>query len=129
MTSMLVEPTTSQPNQALQAHPETPQSWASVLVVAIVIVLASTVAGAIGGGLLLLGLVAWLAGPEAVSGLPYNRLELPAEAQALVSEDGFSLCARLFAVPLAIVLFRLAIPRMGSTAREYLGLKWPGLRQ
>ncbi|HEX5717455.1 MAG TPA: CPBP family intramembrane glutamic endopeptidase [Thermoanaerobaculia bacterium] len=85
-----------------------------VLVVAFAVWLGSGTVGAIGGGLLLLGLEALLAGPE---------------AQALASEDGLALCGSLFAVPVAIVLLRREAPRPGSTAREYLGLKWPGLRQ
>jgi hypothetical protein len=55
---MLAEPTTSQP------QPEKPQSWVSVLAMAFAVVLASGFVGLIGGGFLLLGLEAWLAGSE-----------------------------------------------------------------
>ncbi|HVG07198.1 MAG TPA: CPBP family intramembrane glutamic endopeptidase [Thermoanaerobaculia bacterium] len=105
---MLAEPTTSQP------QPEKPQSWVSVLAMAFAVVLASGFVGLIGGGLLLFGLEAWLADPAAV--------------QALLSMDGLSLCAHLFAVPAGIALLRRSVPR-GQRGREYLGLKWPGLRQ
>lgn len=111
---MSAELTTS---QSLQAQPETPQSWAGVLGVAFFILLVSSAAGMTGGGLLL-KLVAWLAGPEA-----------PAEVQALLSKDGISLCKSLFGVPIAVVLLRRAVRLPGPKAREYLGLKWPGLRQ
>lgn len=96
---------------------------------AFAIVLVAEVVGMIGGGLLLLGLLVWLAGPEALAGLPYNLPELPEEVQALFSADGRSLCADLFAVPFAFFLLRRAVPHLGPTPRDYLGLKWPGLRQ
>lgn len=122
---MLPEPT--EPT-ASQARPEKTQSWIVVLAMAFAIYVASEIPGMVGGGLLILGLVEWLAGPGAFRGLS-DLSTLPAEAQALLSINGWSLCGSLFSVPAGIVLLRLAVPRAGPAAREYLGLKWPGLRQ
>jgi uncharacterized protein len=122
---MLVEPTTS------QDHPEPPpEHWAKALGVAFAIYLGSSGVGLVGGFPLFLGLMAWLAGPEAVRNLPDNYLELPAEAQAFLSSgNGLSLCGSLFAMPAGVALLWLVVPRRRSTPREYLGLRWPGLRQ
>ncbi len=120
---MLAEPITS------EAYPEPPQSWVKILGVGFAVYLASGTVGLMGGFPLFLGLMAWLAGPEAVRNLPDNYPELPAEAQAFFAGDGLFLCGSLFAMPVGIALLRLAVPRPGPTPREYLGLKWPGLRQ
>jgi membrane protease YdiL (CAAX protease family) len=124
MISMLAEPITS------QTQPEKPQSWGvGVLAVAFAVFLGSGILGILAGGLLNYGLVAWLAGPEALPDVPYNRSELPAAAQALASEDGLFLCAFLFMAPFGIALLWFAVPRQVAAPREYLGLKWPGLQQ
>lgn len=123
MTSMLAEPITA------QTQPEKPQGWGlGVLAMTFAIVLGSGFLGIVAGGLLDVGLVAWLAGPEALRDLP-DRSELPAVAQALASEDGLFLCSFLFMASFGIAVLWFAVPRAVATPREYLGLKWPGLQQ
>ena len=120
---MLAEPTT------YPAQPATPPSWLMILGLAIAVLVGSGLVGLIGGGLLFFGLLAWLAGPEALAGMPYNHEQLPAAAQALLLGDGLFLCASLVAAPVAVVLLLRVVPRPDPNPREYLGLKWPGLLQ
>lgn len=104
------------------------QHWGAILGAGCVIFLVSGMAGILGGGLLVLGLASWMFGPEAVLHFPDNYDQLAPEAKALLSKDGILVCTALFIVPIAIVLLRILLSS-GSTFREYLGLKWPGLRQ
>ena len=123
---MVAEPTTSQP---LESYPGPLLSWVRVLVLALVSVVGAMFVGMIPGFLLFSGLVAWVAGPEALSDFPDNFYDLPAEAQILLTEDAWVLCAILFTVPLGIAALWVAVPRPGPAPREFLGLKWPGLQE
>lgn len=107
---------------------EAPQRWGRVLGEGIAVFLVAGTAGFLGGIPLMLGLVALLAGPEVIPDLPDRYLELPVEVQALASLDGIALCGSLFEVPVGLLLLWRMVPP-GLPAREYLGLKWPGLRQ
>lgn len=128
---MLAEPIASQDFQ-VPRPPETPRSWFAVLAVVLAILLGSALAGLLAGGLLHFGLMSWLGGPGAtkrITEAPYDVSWLPVEAQAIASSDALWLFVYLFAAPIGIALLFLAVPRPGPTVREYLGLKWPDLRQ
>lgn len=131
MNAMLAEPIASQDFQ-VPRPPETPRSWLAVLGVVLAILLGAAGAGMAAGGVLHYWLMRWLAGPDAIKKIteaPYDVSWLPVEAQAIASADAFFLFGYLFMAPLGIALLLYAVPRPGPTAREYLGLKWPDLRQ
>jgi membrane protease YdiL (CAAX protease family) len=128
---MLAEPIAAQDDQVPQP-PETPRSWVAVLGVVLAILLGAGLAGLPVGFLLHHGLITWLGGPDAVTKItqaPYDVSELPVEVQVLASSDALFFFAYLFMAPFGIALLFYAVPRPGPTVREYLGLKWPDLRQ
>lgn len=76
-----------------------------------------------------MGLGTWVAGPEIIENLIEIYPQLSTEMQAILSKDGLSLCGSLFAVPIGLLFLWHMASRTGRPAREYLALKWPGLRQ
>jgi uncharacterized protein len=103
-----------------------PQHWGAVLGTGFAVFLVSGTIGLLGGAGLVFGLASRLFGPEAISHFPENYDRLTPEVMAFLSKEGLFLCSALFMVPSAIAFLWILLR---PTFREYLGLKWPGLRQ
>jgi membrane protease YdiL (CAAX protease family) len=106
----------------------TPQRWGSVLGAGLAVYVVFGFAGLFGGGLLTLGLLSLLIGPEAAMDLGKDLdgyEQWPAAVRALYSFDGLALCGALVGVPLGLFLLWRMTSSPDKPAGEALGLKWP----